>query len=172
MANKSETLQTIPSPAKHTQTIMAEMLPELQSIMRDATRARPGQPTKRTPELIQEICLDMACGDSLLVVCQRPDMPGYSTVMRWCQNDDTLLETFDRAREMTAYTIDEVNELIARKIAPFSTGDFRRDELLVSINNQRKRHLNKKRFTEKVQVEHSVQPVFVMPRDAIEGDGY
>jgi hypothetical protein len=178
MPKKTETEQPIepPAPTKHTQTIMAEALPALTSMMRSVTRARPGQPTKRSPELVEEMCLDMACGDSLLMVCQRADMPGYSTVMRWCNGDPELLALFDKAREMTAYTIDEVNELIARGIEPFSTGEFRRDEMLVAINNQRKRHLNQRRFGDKQTVDlnstiNIAVPEWVNPTRELVEDG-
>jgi hypothetical protein len=139
--------------------------------MDEITQARPGQPTKRTAALIEEMCLRMMRGSSLLMICQRLDMPGYSTVMRWCKDDPDLLAEFDAAREMTAYAIDEFNEVIARGIAPYSTGDYRRDELLVNINNQRKRHLNRRKFGDKVQIEHQMAQPVILDLGTIEGEG-
>lgn len=140
-------------PKKDGRTVMGEALPGLVNQMMEATQARPGQPTKRNPELIEEMCLRLARGMSLLMLCLCDDMPGYSTVMRWQREDSTLLDQFNAARKMTAYTIDEMNELIARGVAPYSTGDFRRDELMVSINNQRKRSLNRDRFDDKQTID-------------------
>lgn len=175
MPRKSKTTResNLPVPAeKRPGNSLGGHAPAIQDAMELATRDRPGQPTKRNPELVEKMCLLMMRGSSLLMVCQRDDMPGYSTVMRWCKEDPLLLEQFDQAREMTAYAIDEFNEVIARGIKPFATGDFRRDELLVKVNDQRKRHLNRRRFGEKVQLDVVQTQVFVMPGDVIDGEGY
>lgn len=171
MNGETKTAQGDSLPVKHTQTVMAELLPTVVDHMDEITRAKPGQPTKRTPELIEDMCLRLMRGSSLLMVCQREDMPGYSTVMRWCKDDPDLLAQFDSAREMTAYTIDEFNEIIARGIAPYSTGDYRRDEMLVGINNQRKRHLNRKRFVDKVQMDVVQHQPVILDLSVIQGPG-
>ncbi len=169
--DNSKTAHSDNLPAKHTQTVMAELMPAIVDHMDEITKARPGQPTKRTPELIEDMCLRMMRGSSLLMLCQRDDMPGYSTVMRWCKDDPELLQQFDEAREMTAYTIDEFNEVIARGIGPYSTGEYRRDELLVNINNQRKRHLNRKKFGDKVQMDVVQHQPVILDLGTIMGEG-
>ncbi|WP_423301165.1 terminase small subunit-like protein [Sphingobium salicis] len=171
MAKNTSILQdgTVP---KHTQTLMAELVPVVTSITAEATKNRPGQPTKRTEELVEEICSRLECGQALLMICNDPMMPGYRTVMEWQRRDPKLRNRFNDAREEGAYALDDVAELIARKIPGFATGDYRYDDMLVGVLAQRKRYANRKRFTEKVQVEITDQRVFLLPPDAIDGQGY
>lgn len=49
---KNETIQRDLIPAKHTQTVVAEMIPAMVDHMDEVTKARPGRPSKRSPELI------------------------------------------------------------------------------------------------------------------------
>ncbi|NML04287.1 hypothetical protein [Sphingomonas sp. G-3-2-10] len=162
-------LPTLPAISMaHAQQLIA---PEVTNLLAVGTRARPGQPTKRTEAVIEEIVISIACGQSLRAVCQRPDMPGYSTVMKWQMDDPSLVEQFDLAYEYHARTLDDIAEDILAG-GPSSTGDFRRDEARVAHLRYRLGKLHRRRFGDKVQIEHSVQPLFVMPSDAIEGDGY
>ena len=149
----------------------SEQMPAVNNVIRAVTRGRPGQPTKRSPELIELICLRIACGESLMQVCQDDDMPGYSTIQRWCMNDRALLDQIDGAYEFHARTMDDLADDILAG-GPTSTGDFRRDEARVGHLRWRLGKLNRRRFGDKVQVDHVAHQVFVMPGDAIEGDGY
>jgi hypothetical protein len=151
---------------------MAEMLPAVVSLTREATRNRPGQPTKRNPELIDEIIRRLECGEALLMICNDADMPGYQTVMDWQRHDQELRSRFNDARAEGAYALDDVAELVARKVPGYVTGDFRYDDMLVGVLAQRKRYANRKRFGEKVQVEVTEHKVFELPSDAIKGQGY
>lgn len=155
----------------HTQTIMAELVPTVTSLTAQATRNRPGQPTKRTPEIIDEICARLEGGEALVMICNDPHMPGYQTVNNWKRHDPELKQRFNEAREEGAYALDDVAELIARRIPGYATGDFRYDDLLVSVLAQRKRYANRNRFGDKVQhdiVQH--QPV-ILDQGIIQGDG-
>lgn len=147
-------------------------MPVVTSITAEATRNKPGQPTKRTDAIIAQLCERLECGEALLMICNDPAMPGYRTVMTWQRNDPELKACLNAAREEGTYALDDVAELIARKHPDFSSGDFRYDDMLVGVLAQRKRYANRKRFGEKVQVEVSDQRVFMLPPDAIEGDGY
>lgn len=151
---------------------MAELVPVVTSITEDATQPRPGQPTKRTEALIEEICARLEMGQALLMICQKDHMPGYRTVMDWQRKDPELKAKLNEAREEGTYALDDVAELIARKVPGYSCGDYRYDDMLVGVLAQRKRYANRKRFGEKVQVEVSDQRVFMLPPDAIDGQGY
>jgi len=171
MAKNTKTTPTSKLPTvsmAHGQKLIA---PEVTDLLAVATKARPGQPTKRTPELIEESVIGIACGKSLRSICQRDDMPGYSTVMTWQMNDPSLVEQFDLAYEFHARTLDDIAEDILAG-GPSSTGDFRRDEARVAHLRYRLGKLNRRRFGEKVQVDHIAHQVFVLPGDAIEGEGY
>lgn len=149
----------------------SQQMPVVTNVIRAVTRARPGQPTLRSPELIQDIVERIACGESLMQVCQDDDMPGYSTIQRWCMNDRALLDRIDEAYEFHARTMDDLADDILAG-GPTSTGNFRRDEARVAHLRWRLGKINRRRFGDKVQVDHVAHQVFVMPSDAIEGDGY
>ena len=153
------TIQPLDKP--HTQTLMGQLTPVAMSIAEKAVRPSPGQPTKRTPEIIEEICARLEEGQALTMICNDPRMPGLRTVNTWKRNDPELQAKFNVAREEGAYVLDDIAELIARKVEGFATGDFRYDDLLVSVLAQRKRYANRGRFGDKQQVEVSIQDPFV-----------
>ncbi len=88
---------------------------------KSATRkARPGQPTKYTPELAASICERMAGGESLASICAGENMPGRTTVVGWQGQHDGFSTMFARARIAYADAIfDE-----AMEIADDSSGDW------------------------------------------------
>ena len=61
-----------------------------------------GRPTKKTPELIDEICAWIASGKSLHSFCREHDDVNISTVMRWVSEDEAFRERYERAREASA----------------------------------------------------------------------
>ncbi|RYF32756.1 MAG: hypothetical protein EOO38_30685 [Cytophagaceae bacterium] len=169
MDENTSTIQALSKP--HTQTIMASMVPAVTSITEEATRPRPGQPTKRTPEIVDELCARLECGEALTMICNDMRMPGYRTVMTWQRHDPELKAMFNAAREEGSYVLDDIAELIARKHPDYATQDFRYDDLLVSVLAQRKRYANRNRFGDKVQhdiVQH--QPV-ILDMGVIQGEG-
>jgi len=156
--------------AKHTQTVMAEMVPAVTSIVAEATRGRPGQPTKRTPEIIDEICLRLACGEALTMICNDPLMPGYRTVQTWKNKDPELQTLFNEARSEGAYVLDDIAELIARKHPDFATLDYRYDDMLIGVLAQRKRYANR-RFQDKTQIDIVQHQPVILDLGTIEGEG-
>jgi hypothetical protein len=150
---------------------MAELVPTVVSIAAEATKNRPGQPTKRTDAIIEAICTRLECGEALVMICNDPAMPGYQTVMTWQRNDPDLKARFNEAREEGTYVLDDIAELIARKHPDFATGDFRYDDMLVGVLAQRKRYANRKRFGDKVQIEHQMAQPVILDLGTIEGEG-
>jgi len=132
---------------------MAELVPAVTSITAEATRNKPGQPTKRTDAIVDEICIRLACGEALTMICNDPKMPGYRTVQAWKEKDETLQTRFDKAREEGAYVLDDIAELIARKHPDYASGDFRYDDMLVGVLAQRKRYANRARFGDKTVID-------------------
>ena len=53
-------------------------------------------------ELFDEICEQIADGESLRKICEAEDMPNKATVFRWLANDETLSDQYARAREVQA----------------------------------------------------------------------
>lgn len=147
-----------------------EQVPIVNNVIGQVTRARPGQPTKRTPEVVESILDRISCGESLLSVCQDPDLPGYSTFNRWCREDPELLEMVDIAYEFHARTMDDLADDILSG-GPTSTGDFYRDKERVAHLRWRLGKLNRRRFGEKVQMDVVQHQPVILDIGVIEGDG-
>lgn len=58
-----------------------------------------GQPSKFTPELMDEICERVSNGEPLRQICRDEHMPHWNTVYDWIENDKELTLRFARARE-------------------------------------------------------------------------
>jgi hypothetical protein len=171
MARKNSTIQGSKSPAVHTQTLIGEMTPAATSLTKELTQPRPGQPTKRTAKIVEEIASRLACGEALTMICMDAHMPGLRTVQTWQNEDPELRVLFNSAREEGAYVLDDVAELIARRIPGVSTGDYRYDDLLVSVLAQRKRYANRARFGDKQQVEVTHFDPIIIDTMVLKGPG-
>lgn len=55
-----------------------------------------------TPELLHDICEQIANGMSLRKVCAQEGMPSQKTVFTWLQNDAGFAQQYARARERQA----------------------------------------------------------------------
>jgi hypothetical protein len=58
-----------------------------------------GRPTVRTPELVEELCEHIAHGGSVVEWCAQEGRPGYTTIMRWRDEDEEFRENYTRAQE-------------------------------------------------------------------------
>lgn len=62
-----------------------------------------GKDAEWTPEQKAQaqnyICEQMALGRSLAKICQEPEMPNYSTVFDWRNDDEVFANNYARARE-------------------------------------------------------------------------
>lgn len=145
---------------------IASTVKEFGNEIRSITATKMGQPTKRTDQLVLEVLTRIACGESLLQVCQDTNMPGYSTFRRWEAEDPELRVAMDAAYIDHARTIDEINEDILRG-GIMSTGDRLRDMALVDYNKWKLGKHASRIFGEKIQHRHTVQqePV-VLPIEA------
>lgn len=66
------------------------------------------RPSSRNPKIIEAICLRLSHGETLQKICADDDMPHYSTVWRWEQEDAEFCKLSARAREIgTHYIADE-----------------------------------------------------------------
>ena len=63
------------------------------------------RPSKRTPEIVEAICLRLSHGETLQSICSDDDMPNYSTVWRWEQEDVEFCKISARAREIGTHFI-------------------------------------------------------------------
>lgn len=67
-----------------------------------------GRPGKQSPELVAEICLRLAAGETLRAIAADAHMPDQGTVYRWLAADADFRQQYARAREEQAHTIAEL----------------------------------------------------------------
>ena len=63
--------------------------------------AKAGRPSIFNDEVCNEICIRIACGESLASICRDGKMPGYRTVIMWLGDPtkEKFLQDYTRARE-------------------------------------------------------------------------
>lgn len=66
----------------------------------DEAEKRPvGRPSIYTPELADDICERLSCGEPLAHICARPGMPAVRTVSDWKTAHEDFSANFVRARD-------------------------------------------------------------------------
>lgn len=80
---------------------------QIKELIKQKTANPPGRPSKYTQQLAEEILNRIACGESLMRICQDDHMPGYASVMRWQIKSTKFRENYVRARQQQAETYAE-----------------------------------------------------------------
>lgn len=75
----------------------------------EATRKRPGRPSLKTEELVAEIRIRLACGESLRRIAKDDHMPNYSTMKEWRMDDPEFKAITNEAYEELAHTYREIH---------------------------------------------------------------
>ncbi|WIA55049.1 hypothetical protein N6H05_18710 [Sphingobium sp. WTD-1] len=166
MEKTKQTKSTLPAVVAEQQA----MVPAVTNLIGKVTRPRPGQPTKRTEAIVEEIVDRIADGESLLAICQDEHLPGYSTFNRWQRADPDLLRLVDLAYEFHARTMDDIiDDMLAG--GPSSCGEFRRDVERAAHLRWRLGKLNRRRFGDRQQIEITTYEPVVIDGTIIEGPG-
>lgn len=77
---------------------------------------KPGRPSKKTPELVEKICLLISQGKSLRQICRKSDFPHHDTVLRWLIKDEEFADKYRRAREIQSDVfVDQMYEEASKK---------------------------------------------------------
>lgn len=75
----------------------------------------PGRPSKYTAEMADAICERMIEGESLVKICEDPEMPTRTTVYRWMDANPDFVTRCARAREGLAdYLVDAIEDLASK----------------------------------------------------------
>lgn len=143
-----------------------------------ANQPRPkrptGRPTTFTQDLADRICAELAEGKSMRTVCKADDMPAMSTVFKWLREHPSFSEQYTKAKEESADAL--VEEML--DIADDGTNDWmeihdkegaavgykvngeavQRSRLRVETRKWIAAKLKPKKYSEKVDVNHGVQP--------------
>lgn len=166
MATKiKQTKSTLPAVVAQ----QAAMVPAMTNTIRQVTKAKVGQPTKRSKKVVDEILNRIADGESLLAICQDAHLPGYSTFNRWCREDPVLDEQVLEAYRWHARTIDDmIDDMLAG--GPTSCGDFKRDTERAAHLRWRLGKLNR-RFGDKQQIDVVTYEPVVLGEMILRGPG-
>jgi hypothetical protein len=119
------------------------------------------RPSSFSDEISNTICDRLANGESLVEICNRPDMPSRSSVIRWINANPEFAAMCGRARqEQGDYLFDE----IARVESDVEAGRLPPDvaRVLISSKQWRASKLAPKRYGDRTTVE-STSTVRVEP---------
>lgn len=74
-------------------------------------------PVKYSPETALAICEEIASGKTLVEVCQLPGMPSRNTIYKWLTVYPKFYDAFERAKEISAQSLEEEALTYARALA-------------------------------------------------------
>lgn len=77
-----------------------------------------GRPSRYTEKLARDLCEHLATGRSLVSWCKIDGNPGYTTVMRWLEENEGFRDMYVRAREAQADFLAEEVVDIATNVLP------------------------------------------------------
>jgi hypothetical protein len=75
-----------------------------------------GRPTDYTPALVEKICLRVALGENLNVICADESMPSQPTVYAWLDKHEEFLKKYETARTKRADARSDRIDGISRKV--------------------------------------------------------
>lgn len=92
-----------------------------------------GRPSEYTKEKADEICEQLALGNSLRTVCEMKDMPSIATVFKWMRENSEFLKQYGHAKEESAEALNEVVlDLGDKAIAHAEEADVKASNAVVS----------------------------------------
>lgn len=138
-----------------------------------------GRPSLYTPELVETICVRLAEGEPLAIICREEGMPGITTLWRWEREHEGVSETIARAREAGQEYIAARSRNTARgkgeEMGGDSSGDVQRDKLIIETDLKLLAKWNPRKWGDKVQHadadgEKLAAPTFILQPAAAKHD--
>lgn len=159
-------------------TAKAATTPKKRAPKAEAPPKPMGRPTDYTPELCDRICAELAAGLSLRTVCASEDMPSAVSVFAWIRKYPDFLKQYEAAKAESADAL--VEEMI--DIADDGRNDWmevhdregecvgyringehvQRSRLRVDTRKWAASKLKPKKYGDKVDVNHGVEPGSVL----------
>lgn len=130
------------------------------------SEVKMGRPSKKTPELIKEICLRVAQGRSIRTIGSQDDMPDDRSIWTWLNEDEEFLRHYTRAIQARAIIhaerIDELAEMATR-------GEIPADVARVAIDAKKwtASRLLPKLYGDRTQVEATVNHTHTLHLEAL-----
>ncbi len=117
-----------------------------------ATKAKNGRSSDYLPEVAADICSQLADGESLRKVCERPGMPAKATVFRWLAQHEEFRDQYAKATETRADAIFEEMFDIADSVAEEAAA-VGKARLRIDTRKWALARMNPKKYGDKVSQE-------------------
>jgi len=115
-----------------------------------------GRKSEYTPEIADKICEMISEGASLSAICRRDDMPHFSTVMRWLNQQPSFCDKYARANLARADAkfeeLDDVSEQAASAESAVTVAGLR---LKADNIKWQLARMNAKKYGDKITQEHT-----------------
>lgn len=158
----SRSIATLVADAPGAVTVLGkETIKDLGARLRQISGLKPGRSSIRSQKIIDELLQRLLEGENLVTITLDPHMPAVSTLSYWRRDDYQLDQDIRWAMAEGQSVLYDIAQNIAAG-GEFSTGDARRDELLIKVITITASKRNRADFGDKVQVEHS-QTVINLP---------
>lgn len=108
---------------------------------------------KLTHAHITEIYERLAKGETLAKICKDKHLPSYSAVWDWRKRVPLLEEALIRARDAGHDTIASETRLVARGDPLYSSGDVKRDRLIIETDMKLLAAWNHQKYGQRMQVD-------------------
>lgn len=113
-----------------------------------------GRKSTKTPEVLDEICLHIAQGGSLVEWCKGNNRPGYRTIATWLSEDPDFQQKYAYARETQGdYYADQI-ATIARD-CPADIAEVQRARLLIDTYKWKAGKLKPKVYGDRLNVDQN-----------------
>lgn len=108
------------------------------------------------PQAVREEVLEaISEGLSVRAVSRLPGMPVYETIMKWVLRDPEFRERYQMAKTVGYQDVVERLRKVAKGEEGYSTGDVRRDQLVVELDKWVLSKWDPHTYGDRVAVEHS-----------------
>lgn len=103
-----------------------------------------GRRSKKSPEIIKRFLTGLQSGKSAIAVCRDdPDLPDFSTIWRWMQNDPELRDQYRLANEVRAQRIeqdiDDILDDLGGIVEQVNAGAMTKDAGVIAVHAARLR---------------------------------
>lgn len=122
---------------------------------------KPGSSSIRSTFMIEEILTRLTDGETITSITCDPHMPAPRTLWGWCDRDEKLAADIASAQARGQRVLADLRLNIAAG-GEFSTGDARRDEILIKAINSNLAQRNRAEFGDRIAVDQTVSVAPVM----------
>jgi hypothetical protein len=138
-------------------------------MLKNLYEVRAIQPTKLTPEVLEEVIERLWTGETLSAICMDDHIPAYKNLCKFMETHPDVEVMIEKAKVRGTHAlVDAMVDIING--GPLSTGDKIRDAELVKIIKWMIGKRNHAYYGDQIKVTHeSEQMVFVLPDQIIQG---